>query len=55
MVSVTDARRLLGPDCAASDDEVKVMLVQLRRIAHVALDTVEAERARGGSTIEREP
>lgn len=46
MLSVTEARHLLGADCSMTDEEVKSMLDTFRQIAFIALDTVDAERGR---------
>ena len=44
MLTVEKARELLGPDCPMGDEELKVLLDQLCRIANIALDA-EAARA----------
>ena len=44
--------RLLGADCPMTDQEIKAMLDQVRQIAFIALDTVEAERHRCTPTTE---
>ena len=43
---------LLGADCPMTDQEIKAMLDQVRQIAFIALDTVEAERHRCTPTTE---
>ena len=46
MLSITEARHLLGADCPMADDEINVMLHQFRQIAFITLDTIEAEQNR---------
>lgn len=41
MLSVRKARELLGNECPMTDDEIEVMLAQFRRIADIAIDSVE--------------
>ncbi len=38
MLTVDDARRTLGADCPMDDDEIGMMLMQLREIASIALN-----------------
>jgi len=53
VLSVTEARHLLGADCPMTDDEIKAILDQFRRIAFITLDTLEAERHRPTPTTGR--
>lgn len=48
MLSVTDARHLLGADCPMTDDEIEAMLCQFRLIASIALDAVEGDQFQSG-------
>ena len=41
MLSVSKARELLGHECPMTDEEIESMLVQFRRIADIAIDSVE--------------
>ena len=52
VLSMTEARCLLGADCPITDQEIKAMLDQFRHIAVIALDAVEVERHRSASTTE---
>jgi len=40
VLSLETARRLLGPDCRLSDEELKLLLDQLGQVAQIALDEV---------------
>lgn len=43
VLSVTDARLLLGANCPITDNEILTMLLQFRQIACIALDAVDSE------------
>jgi len=45
-MTVDNARRILGNNCPMTDREITAMLEQFRRIAFVALDVAEADKAR---------
>jgi hypothetical protein len=38
VLSLTDARRLLGDECPMTDEEVKTLLDQLHQIAQIAFE-----------------
>lgn len=46
MLTVTEARCLLGADCPMTDAEVEALLDQFRQIALITLDSIEADRLR---------
>ena len=46
VLSIPEARHLLGADCPMADDEINAMLHQFRQIAFITLDTIEAEQNR---------
>ena len=46
MPTVSEARCLLGTDCPMTAEEITAMLDQLRQIAFIALDAIEADRSR---------
>ncbi len=52
MLSVADARHLLGADCPMTDEEIKAMLDQFRQVAFITLDTAEEDHRR--ATADRE-
>lgn len=53
MLSVAEARHLLGADCPMTDDEITTMLGQLSQIAFICLDTIEAEQQRSEPAARR--
>ena len=46
MVTLEEARCLLGADCPMTDEEIAAMLDQFRQIASLAFDAIEADRGR---------
>ena len=52
MLSITEARCLLGADCPMTDQEIEAMLDQFRQIAFITLDTVEADRHRAAPELD---
>ena len=52
MLSIPEARHLLGADCPMADDEINAMLHQFRQIAFITLDTVEADRPRAAPELD---
>jgi len=52
VLSITEARCLLGADCPMTDQEIEAMLDQVRQIAFITLDTVEADRHRAAPELD---
>lgn len=46
MLSVTQARRILGSACPMKDTEIEAMILQFEQIAEIALTSIESDQNR---------